>query len=279
VRQAAEASLREKGQNVPFPGWGRLGVESLESAPRVMILVSDSDNKPVRWVKGSHEKGAHRVNWDLRMPAPDAVDLTTPEFIPPWAGTPRGPLAAPGVYSAQLFALTGDQVLPLGKAQGFVVKPVRTSPDGTDYAKVASYQQETATLLREIANAREELGRTSDLLRHMKAAAEDAPRAAPSLFARLDNFGAELSKLGTRLSGDQVRGRLNETSSPSIGGRAYNAANTWRTTHAATATQRADLEIAKTDFAAFSADLDALLTNDLARLEADLSAAGAPSWR
>jgi len=279
VRQTAEASLRERGEDIPFPGWDRLGAESLEAAPRVMILVSDSDNKPVRWVKGSHEKGTHRVSWDLRMPAPDAVDLTTPEFIPPWAETPRGPLAAPGAYSAQLFALTGDQVLPLGKAQGFVVKPVRTAPDGTDYAEVASNQQETAALLREIAHAREELDRTSDLLRHMKAASVDAPRAAPSLFARLDSFGAELSKLGTRLSGDQVRGRLNETSSPSIGGRAYSAANTWHTTHAATATQRADLEIAKTDFAAFSADLETLLSDDLARLEADLLAAGAPSWR
>ena len=167
----------------------------------------------------------------------------------------------------------------MGKAQAFVVKPVHAAPDGTDYAEVASYQQETAALLREVANAREELGRSSDLLRHMKAAAVEAPRAEPSLFARLDDFGAELSRLGTRLSGDQVRGRLNETVSPSISGRAHNAANTWHTTHAATATQRADLAIAKADFAAFSADLEALLNNDLARLEADLSVAGAPSWR
>jgi hypothetical protein len=72
---------------------------------------------------------------------------------------------------------------------------------------------------------------------------------------------------------------LKETSSPSIGGRAYNAANTWRTTHAPTATQQSDFEIAKADFAAFSADLKVFLANDLVRLEADLLAADAPSWR
>ena len=170
-------------------------------------------------------------------------------------------------------------MLPLGEAQGFNVKPVHAAPDGIDYAEVADYKMKSSALLREVANAREELSRTKDLLAHMKAAAVKAPQAEPSLFARLDAFGVELGKLGTRLSGDSVRGRLNETSLPSIGGRAFNGANTQGTTRPATATQKADFEIAKRDFTAFAADLDALLSNQLAQLEADLYAAGAPSWR
>ena len=133
--------------------------------------------------------------------------------------------------------------------------------------------------MRKVANAREELGRTRDLLNHMKIAAVAAQRAKPSLFTQLDTFDAALSKLETRLSGDRVRSGLNENSKPSIGGRAYNAANTWHTTHAPTATQLTDFEIAQKEFADFSADLKALLTEDLVRLEDDLSAAGAPSWR
>ena len=88
-----------------------------------------------------------------------------------------------------------------------------------------------------------------------------------------------MSKLDTRLSGDNVRGRLNESSAPSIGARAYNAANTWDTTQAATATQKADFEIAQREFAVLAAELEALLANQLVQLEADLTAAGAPSWR
>jgi len=278
-RRAEEVSLRKEDGNIPFPGWKRLGDESLETAPRVMILVSDSDDNPVRWIEAINKKGTHRVSWDLRSTPPDAIDLSTPGFIPPWRGTPQGPLVAPGTYSARLFVISGGQVESLAEAQNFIVKPVRAAPDGTDYADVARYQQETAKMLREIENASQELGRTQDLLRHMKAAAVGAPRAAPSLFARLDAFGSELGKLEIRLSGDPVRARLNETSSPSIGRRAYNAANTWHTTHAATATQKSDFEIAKTDFATFSTELETLLANDLVRLEAELSAADAPSWR
>jgi photosystem II stability/assembly factor-like uncharacterized protein len=278
-RRAKEQSLREQGADIPFPGWQPLVEESFETEPRVMVLVSDSQDNPVRWIAASAKKGSHRVSWDLRLPAPDAIDLTTPEFVPPWVGTPQGPLAAPGLYTAQLFALDGERVSPLAEAQSFNVKPVREAADGVNYAEVASYQQDTSVLMREVTNAREELKRTNDLLLHMKAAAIGAPGAAPSLFTRLDAFGVELSKLETRLSGDRVREKLNETTSPSIGGRAYNAANNWETTHAPTATQKADFEIAKKEFAAFAADLEALLSNQLQQLEADLKAAGAPSWR
>jgi len=278
-RQAKEKTLREQGADIPFPGWDRLLEESMETGPRVMLLVSDEHDNPVRWIEGSTEKGTHRVNWDLRFPAPDAIDLTTPEFVPPWADESQGPLAAPGVYVARLFALDGDKVLQLGEMQSFRVKPVRTAADGVDYTQVARFQQDTSVLIRAIADAGEELKRTQDLLLHMKAAAINAPRAPATLFGRLDAFGIELGKLETRLSGNRVRERLNETAVPSIGDRAYNAANTWNMTQAPTSTQKTDFEIAKTDFAAFTADLEALLKNELVQLEADLEAAGAPSWR
>ena len=277
-RNAQEKSMLEKGKNIPFPGWERLTRESLEPEPRVMVLISDSKKQPLRWLPANNEQGTHRVAWDLRLPAPDAIDLSTPEFVPPWAGPSMGPWAAPGIYSAQLFVFADGEASPLAEAQEFAVKPVRDAANGIDYAEVANYQQETAGLMVQINHAGEELGRTQELLRHMKAAAVAAPRAGPALITRLDAFGAELTGLKTRLNGDPVRGRLDEASSPSIRGRAYNAANTWQSTQSATATQRSDFRIAKQDFAGFSDDLKKLLTG-LEQLEAELSAAGAPSWR
>jgi hypothetical protein len=277
-RKANEDSLAKENGNIPFPGWDRLTGESLEAPPRILVLISDSDNKQVRWLEASNEKGTQRLSWDLRLAPPNAIDLSTPEFVPPWAGSPTGPMAAPGVYSAQLYVIANGQASLLTEAQTFTVKPVRSSGSGTDFEEVAKFQQESASLYLEIDNAGQELGRSQELLRHMKAASVAAPRAELSLFTRLDAIGAELTKLGTRLSGDSVKGGLNENSSPSIVGRAYNAANSWNTTYAATATQRSDFEIAREDFAVFEKDMNALLA-DLAGLESDLAAAGAPSWR
>lgn len=279
TRRETEKTLREDGNDIPFPGWDVLTEEALENKPNILLLVSDSEGKPVRWLEGVNKKGTHRVSWDLRMPAPNAVELSKPDFVPPWAGSPKGPLVAPGQYSAQLYSFTDGEATPLGASQSFAVKPVRNASNGVDYAQVAAYQQKSAVLRRGVAAASEELKRSNDLLTHMKAAALRAPAATPSLFARLDNFGVKLKRLETRLRGDRVRGGMNEATTPSIAGRAYNAANNWDNTYPATATQRADFDIASREFAQFKSDLDALLDTELAQLEAELVAIGAPSWR
>jgi photosystem II stability/assembly factor-like uncharacterized protein len=278
-RQQQESGIRENGGDIPFPGWERLTAESLEAQPRVMLRVSNNEGQSVRWLEANNAPGTHRITWDLRYPAPDAIDLTTPTFKPPWVGNSVGPLAAPGRYEVQLYRVSGGSASPVGDAQRFEVRPVRNATDGADYNEIARFQQQTAGLLREIAHASEEIGRTSDLLSHMKAAAVAAPAAEPSLFTSLEAFEQALKRLEARLQGDPVRAKYYESRSPSISSRATNASLSRYNTQSATSTQISDYEIASRDFAAFRAELDSLLSDDLARLEAELTAAGAPSWR
>ena len=276
ARRAAEKELRERGEDVPFPGWDRLRQEAVEGKPRVLLEVRDAQDRPVRWIEGPAQKGLHRVSWDLRLPPPDPVDLSTPGFTPPWAGSPQGPLVAPGRYSVRMLLLTSDGVETLGTTQTFEVKPVPTTPPGTDFEAVVAFQQEASALMRQVASAGEEIGQLQDRLRHMRAALLDAPRADLTLFARLDAFGAALDELRTRLSGDRVRGRLRESSTPSIRSRVGRTRGHWNTRQTPTATHRRNLEIAHNQFGDLRRDLSALIENDLAQLESDLDAAGAP---
>jgi hypothetical protein len=277
-RREKEKALAEVGSDLPFPGWDRLTEESMEASPRVMVLIKNANGKPVRWLKAKNEKGTHRLAWDLRYPAPAAVDLTTPEFLPPWAGAPIGPLVPPGEYSAQLYAISSGEARTLSDSQAFTVKPVREPLNGVDYAEVARYQRDTADLVLRVEDADQRLGHAEEILRHMQAAAEAAHGAEPSLFVRLDNMAAQLKTLNTRLRGDPVREGLDEARSPSISSRSRYAANTWETTHMATATQRANFEIAKQDLALFMRDLESA-EQGIEDLETQLEAAGAPSWR
>ncbi|MFQ6045121.1 MAG: glycosyl hydrolase, partial [Gemmatimonadales bacterium] len=237
----------------------------------------DEAGEPVRWVEGPAEAGVHRVNWDLRRPAPDPIDLTVPEFVPPWAGDPEGPLAPPGRYTAQLVLVSSSGAEHLGEPRSFAVKPVPTAPEGTDFVAVARFQSEAGELMRRVAGAGEEISRARDRLRHMRRALLRAPRAELALFQRLDTLEAELASLSRRLSSDPVRGRLNEPSVPSIRGRVSRVVNGhWDTRQAPTATQRRNLEIAARDFAALEGELITLLQTTLVGLEEDLEAAGAP---
>jgi hypothetical protein len=277
ARQATEKTLREKGTDTPFPGFDRLRDEAIEGKPKVLLVISDASGRKVRWIEGPAKAGLHRVNWDLRAPSPDPVDLNPPAFRPPWAGSPIGPLTAPGRYSAELMVVSATGVRRVGTSQSFEVKPVPTAPSGTDFAAVAAFQQQTAELRLKAAAAEAKVREVREQLRHMRAALLQAPRANPDTFARMESVTRALAALSLRLSGDPAREALNESDAPSISGRVGEVmGGHWETRQMPTATQRRDIEIAGSALQALTRDLKALIEGDLARLKADLESAGAP---
>lgn len=276
-RRARERELRKAGEDVPFPGWDRLRHEAVEGEPAVLLLVRDGDGEPVRWVSGPTDAGLHRVTWNLRRPPPDPVDLETPGFRPPWAGSPRGPLVAPGTYEAELFAVSADQaVRSLAGPREFEVTPVPATPDGADFDSVAAFKERTRELMRRVAGAGETVDRLERRLRHMRVAFREAPRADPGLLGRIQEARASLDSLRWRLSGDAVRSGLDEATEPSIEGRVGGIMRGhWDTRQEPTATQRRSLRLARQAYAELSRDLTTL-SERIGRLEEALSEAGAP---
>ncbi len=277
ARKAGEKALREKGADVSFPGFDRLRAEALETDPKVLLIVSDAAGRKVRWIEGPAKEGLHRVSWDLRGPVPDPVVLDPPAFQPPWAGSPVGPLVAPGRYSAELVVVSASGARSLGAAQSFEVKPVPNLPPGTDPAAVAAFQGETAEAGRRLSSASAELGRVRDQLRQMRATLGETPKADLALYARLDAVGQAVAELERRLQGDPARQNLSEPDTLSIGDRVGSIRDGhWQTRQMPTATQRRNLEIATAGLDALERDLKALIAGDLAKLEEAFAAAGAP---
>ncbi len=277
LREEREKVLKEQGASVPFPGYDTLWEEVGESGPKVLLQVSDAAGEPIRWVEGPARAGVHRVAWDLRRPAPDPIDLSTPAFVPPWASDPMGPLAAPGIYSVRMLLVTSSGVEAVGSSQDFEVRPVPTAPAGTDFVAVADFQHRTSELQRRIGVASSELGRQTDRLRYMRAALVQTPSADPGLFGEMDAVQRAFDDIRRRLQGDRVRGSLNESTVPSISNRVGNVVGGhWSTRQAPTTTQRRNIEIAQRDFASLERELAELIGGRLMELEEALAAAGAP---
>ena len=276
ARRAEEKTLREKGSDVPFPGFDRLFAESLEGGPKVLVVISDASGRAIRRIDAPSKAGLHRVSWDLRGPSPEPIDLSPPGFQPPWADSPKGPLVAPGRYTATLVLTSASGVRTIGAPQSFEVKPVNNVPADTNFAEVAAFQAQVSELRRRTAAAGEQINDVRDELRHMRAALIAAPRAEIALLARVDAAAATVAGLRKRLSGDPARQRLNESDAPSIAGRVSSAMSSWETRQPPTTTQRGDVEIATTDLAALTRELDALAKGEIAKLRAALEAAGAP---
>lgn len=276
TRGTDEKKRREKGEDVPFPGFDRLFAEALESGPKVLVVISDAGGRVVRRLEAPVKAGLHRINWDLRGPSPEPIDLRPPGFQAPWSGPPKGPLVAPGRYSAALMLVSKDGVRPLGGPQSFDVKPVQNLPETTDFAAVAAFQEQAADLRRRAAITGADIARVREDLRHMRAALLVTPKADPSLFGRVDAAEAGLATLARRLNGDPARQRLNEPDTASISSRIWAVMGTLDTRQLPTGTQRRAVESASADLAALSRDLEELVSGEIARLRAALQAAGAP---
>ena len=133
--------------------------------------------------------------------------------------------------------------------------------------------------MRSIASARQALSETDDRLRHLAAALKQTPKAGKSHFADFQQLKEELAALRLRLSGDPIRGSLDESSAPAISSRVGQVIyGHWNTRQAPTSTQKRNIEIASRDFEAFQSDLRTYL-DDLEEFEKDMEEFGAPYTR
>jgi len=275
-REEKEKALSAQGADIPFPGWDALKSESLEAGPQVLLLISDARGQAVRWLSGAATKGVHRTHWDLRMPAPNPVNLSKPDFMPPWVEDPQGPLVVPGTYRAQLYLVENGQLKAQGSAQEFEVKPIPQAKAGIDYAQYAAFTQKTAELARKLGGAGNKLGEAGDKLRHIEAALVQTPSLSPEFFGQLKTLKNELSGLRESLYGDPIRSAKNETTAPSAGGRIWGViSGHWGTTQLPTQTQQQSVELAGQELGNIIGELKAFETR-LASFEDALVKAGAP---
>lgn len=275
-RLAAEKAMNAKGENIPFPGWNKLGEESREDSPSVMLLVRDQSGKAVRWIQGASSKGLHRVSWDLRLPASSPINLSQPGFRPPWAGTPQGPMVAPGQYAVELFVLNNGSLQSQGSPQSFMVKAAPNASAGSDYQAVAAFQRRGDELSREISNTNRRMGEASEKLRFIRAALLKTPGATPAMFATWKSLSNNLADLRMNLNGDPIPSSRNEATSPAIRSRLGSAmGGSGATTQLPTETQKRDFALAESGFAQFQRDADAFF-KEMTAYEAVLEKAGAP---
>lgn len=236
-RQEVEQAASDDGDDVAWPGWDALWDEHVELPPGNYVVIRDSGGQVVRRLEASTKAGLHRLNWDLRRAAPDPIELNKPEFSPPWASDPIGPLVAPGQFSAELVCIEGAVVTSLCEPQLFAVKPV-PALDPSQAQEAAAFSAQVWNLQHKVLRARKQLKEAEQ--RHKQRHADalvDASTTADDLQLLADRRRA-LADCERRLNGDPLREKLSEARSASISevvGRI--AGHHWLTTSAPTQTQ------------------------------------------
>ncbi|HEX8251944.1 MAG TPA: glycosyl hydrolase [Thermoanaerobaculia bacterium] len=280
-RWAAESQLEKDGGNEPsrqvqYPNDEQLRAEARELEPAIVLTVMDDENNVIRRVTGPVTAGFHRVAWDLRYPTPTPVELDPGEadlFETP----DQGPLATPGTYKVRLAKRIDGIETPLGETQTFTVVPLYlSSMSEADRNATLEFQRRASRLQKAIMGTARANQDALVRVQHIRRALDETENVDASLINRLNAVDRTLRDIDEALNGDVTFRARVEAQPPTLFDRITVAINGLTTTQAPTQTHRQSLQLAEQQFVPLLARLRQAVEVDLAAIERELNAAGAP---
>jgi len=276
-RQESEREAEKRGAPAGWPTRAELRAEEEEEAPAIIVTITDASDNVVRRLTGPAGAGIQRLTWDLRYPAATLSTPPPPDADPDFE-PPAGPLVMPGTYKAAIAKRVDGVVTPIGPPQTFqVVVEGQETMSTSDHAALVEFQQKALRLQRAATGATQ----AATALKPRLAAIKRAINETPSLPQRLQDDAATLDKRTNEilraLNGDSAARQRNMNTLPSINDRVGYVVGAQRMSIARpTQTQIAQYNAAALDFENTLNQLRQLIEVDLAKLEKQLEAAGAP---
>jgi photosystem II stability/assembly factor-like uncharacterized protein len=277
-RQEAEKEAERKKAVAPFPSRDDLRAEEEEEPPSVVLTVSDATGRVVRRLSGPIGAGMHRVNWDLRYPAPTLATPPPPDADDPFSDPPSGHMVMPGRYKVSMAKRVAGVLTPLAGEQEFsvVVEGQYAMPEA-DRAALVEFQQKVGRLQRAVSGALATATQLKTRLGLIKRAIQETPAADNRLMDEAMALDRRTNEILRALRGDNTFHLRNENLPPSISDRVFGIVGEQRmSTVRPTQTQMAQYQAAAQDFEQALASLKSLMEVDLVRLEKAMEAAGAP---
>lgn len=286
VRQTRETGLNRSGADVPFPGWEALKTEQEEEAPSIEFEITDASGAVISRFDGPGGQGTNRVVWNLRWPGMQPVGGGGGGGgfggggggggAAGGAVGGNGPYVVPGTYRAQIFKRVAGVRTALTEPAPFEVSLL---PNATitvaDRQRAVDYQRRAQELQRTVLGTNALMAETSTRLDALQQAVDRITRPT-TLDADVRAAIVKLRAIREQLSGDNTPGRYSEPVPISLVGRLGRATSFTETLGPPTATQVQQYDIVAREYPAIKAALDAFIATDMARLEREAEAQGAP---
>ncbi|MEM6376665.1 MAG: glycosyl hydrolase [Bacteroidota bacterium] len=277
TRTEEEKNLAAANQSISFPGWDALDEEKKEAKPMIWMIVKDSYGSVVRRVESPTTKGFHRVAWDLRYPAPDAINLD-PRPAPMFGGGPQGLLAAPGTYTVTMAKEVDGVLTELSSPQKFEVVPLRKGAlEGASPADLAAFWNQYEGLARSVSAVSLALSNAGKKTMALKKALNNSKAPTGALDQRWHSLHKDLFALNQALYGNLSKQEIGEKTKPTIGSRLFAVSRTIdNSTYGPTATAQQNMKIIANELSGIQSKLKVAETQ-IEQLAKDLMEAGAPA--
>ncbi len=276
-RRQIEIEKEKTGVDTPYPSWDQLRAEDIEQTPIVYAEIKDNQGAVVTRIEAKTSKGLHQLNWNMRYPAPDQVQLSKPSFVPYWISDPVGPLATPGQYSVTLYKRQNDVLTAITEPQFFQLKSMANSPEITTQPDhLLAFQSQLSELQRAVNSASSQVDEFNNRIKHLKAALLLTNQAGDKQAQQLRHIELSIYDLAVKLTGDKTVASRQEATSWSIANRVGNLfSDTMSSQSDATINHKKSLAIAEKEFQTILKDLQNI-SKELSDFETEMETLGAP---
>ncbi len=278
TRRSQESERAKQGKDTPFAGWDEIDAEKRERPPAIILTVRDADGTIVRRLYGPTTKGIHRVTWDLRLPAEEAIGLK-PSYAYATPKKPEGFLVGPGRYTVSLSKREAGKTVELAGPVELDVVPLRKGGalPGADPKTVAAFWKRISSLSRSMSAASQSMKETHERLEKLEQALDRSLAAPDVLDDELDRLRQTLDGLRETLYGNPTKGELRKSVPPTVTDRlSFASEGTRGSTYGPTPAHKESLKMAERGFAKVRKQLNALVMKELPAFEKRLRDAGAP---
>lgn len=277
LRRASEREIEKEGGDTPYPSWEALKAEDRDEKAQLIFTITDNEGNRVRRITQEPSKGLNRITWNLRLDAPDAVDLTPPETWSPYYEAPKGPLVVPGEYKVSMAVRYDGKVTELAAPQSFKVKGLDNSPEITkNRAAVYAFQKKTTALARAIEAASNVMEEMVNRIKHIAVSIERSEHTTELHMQKLEAIKDQLYAVKISMHGDRTLSSRAEPTERSIQARIGSVIfGHWYSQFDVPGTHKKAYDIAAHQFTEALVELKAIETS-LAELEDELDGIGAP---
>jgi hypothetical protein len=275
-RKEKEKQLEKQKANIPFPGWEAVEDERREHEPKIILTIRDKEGNVVNRVYGPAKKGFHRVAWDLRYPAPYAIDYDNMREEDD-DYQPRGMMCAPGVYTVSMSKMVDGKIEKLSDAREFEVVRLREGAlEGNPMNVTNDFWREYEAVYGQTTALSIELSNAVKRINAMEKALSMSKADPGELDENILTLKHKILDLNQRVYGQPDKLQMGEKTKPDINQRlfALNKGVT-RSAYGPTDTHRETMSLIHKELGYINGELDKL-NSELDKTSDALIEAGAP---
>ena len=260
-------------EDVPFPGWDNLEAEKRQEGPKVILTIRDSDGNVVRKVEGPTSSGFHRVNWNLRYPSKDVVELEQEEGG--WYD--GGFMATPGTYTATLSQKVLGEIKQLSEPVEFEVKPLREGTlERASNTTITEFRETLETFQQNLTQTENTLEKQLNRVNAMETALSRASQEDTALAKRLHEARIQLLDLKKQMDGSEAKQEIGERTQVTPSSRLYVGYNALGSTYGPTPMHVNTIEAGRAELDTIQQNLNQFVENVMPELNQALEATDAP---